>query len=50
MFPVTGNVGNHETFFTFSSIYSRDELDLEADLTSLQVSFRLEMDTQESTP
>jgi hypothetical protein len=37
-------------FFNFSSIYSRDELGLEADLTSQQVSFRSEVDTQESAP
>lgn len=36
MFPVTGDMGNHESYFIFSSIYSRDELDLEADLTSQQ--------------
>lgn len=47
IFPLSEGVGNHGAYFTFSTIHSRGDLDLEADLTCQQVSFRSEVGTQE---
>lgn len=39
-------VGNHGAYFNFSTIHSRGDPDLEADLTCQMVSFRSEVSTQ----
>lgn len=46
IFPLSEGVGNHGAYFTFSTIHSRSDFDLEADLTCQMVSFRSEVGTQ----
>lgn len=47
IFPLSEGVGNHGTYFTFLTIHSRGDRDLEADLTCQQVLFGSEVGTQE---